>query len=296
MKSSRIYWLLAAHACLAWLATAAAAFALPTDVGVFAASTLFAAHVFLCGLIVGLLLSDSPGPIRHQQSRPLRRFALGLMALWAPVAFVLGDFGEAIGIVVVGGCMIWVVIGLIAVVVAISLAVFDLCLTDELDGDARMIAAETRQFSLRQLIGMTTLVAVACAAFKLWSPSTSLADLWREVAVLGGIFMLTAALWLVTIAVPLVAVLATNHPWRNSLLAIAVAEVMAIGAGLAFRTRGSTHLDLTLAIIVTSYLNLVMASLGVLRSCGLRLTRHRTAYELAVRPPGKLVSADQRPS
>jgi hypothetical protein len=263
----------------------------------FAALLLFASQIILAGLIVGLLLSDLPGPARHSQTRSLRRLAIGLVAIYAPVALIVALDDDAVEVFVLASYGIFVTVGLIAVVVGISLSAFGLCLSDEPLGDGSAAPLRNRQFSLRQLIALVTLVAVICGTVKLSNESTGvLGALAAAISLFAAILLILGGLWLVLVAIPLGVVLITCHPWRNAAISAAAVATISFLVGMLIRFPSSIHVPALFAFAISGHLILVMASLGVLRSCGLRLTRHRTAYELAVRPPDKLVSADQRPS
>lgn len=276
VPASRIKCLLAAHCGLAWFTTGAIVFADYPFVSALVGATLalFCSQVVVSGLVAGLLLSGPPAATHDRHKRPLTWLCLGLPSLWAPVALLMVRSGEIVGpfmAALYGLCM---AIGLFALVVAVTLAAFKLQLTDEPNDEPP--SPRKFQFSLRQLIALTTFIAVACALPKLAAASKGyISVLAGTLLVLSGIALGVAAIWSLTIGIPLGAVLFARHPCRAALVGLVTAEIIVTGACFALNEPGWVIFAPSLLLLTGGYLITVMASLGVLRSCGLRLVPRR---------------------
>jgi hypothetical protein len=280
--ATRIVCLWLFHCLLTWGTMAATAILNGPPALMLAMLTLAFTHVALTGLIAGLLLSDSPGPVRHGHSHTLKRLGLGLSAIWAPVVLVIGIHSNLVVTFAVAACSGLLVTGFIAIVVGLLLAAFNLCLTDEPMAEMGGLSHTRRQFSLRYLIGFTTLVALACGMVK-WADRASGAlaalaiILWPFI----GIALILCAVRLLAVVAPLGASFLIRWPWPIALMSIAAALIATLTAEYVRVSPTSLHKAPQLALAIAIHFPLLIGSLGVLRSCGLRLTRYRTQYELS---------------
>jgi hypothetical protein len=190
--------------------------------------------------------------------------------LWLPVALFAsaldGSPMPIFGALIISG----LVVGFVSTATSSTLRAFSL----RLGRDSDEAAAPVVQFSLRQLIGLTTLVAAICGVPRLLAgldQSTPMRGLLVMFSIMFGFVVGMGGLWLFTIGVPLFTVFIARRPWLMAVAVLVVIEAIAIGALFALGAR-RTEIQLFPALIGAHQL-LVMASLGVLRSCGLRLVR-----------------------
>jgi hypothetical protein len=233
---------------------------------------LTSSQIVVAGIVAGLL-SDPPHPERHSLSRPLTRLCLGLSSVSIPViVFVSIREGDLTFLVsyVIGT---WTAAGFCAIVTAVTLTAFNRCPTDE-PVTAEPPANGRIQFSLRQLIGLTTLVALACATPRWLADQDSLmgALAWLYVIILG----MTAAFGtggLLLVGIPLTVFLG-RHPWRNAALGLILAmAIVNAPVVVLVSTESWRWFPWQLPVAAGVHLSLVIASLGVLRGCGLRLVQ-----------------------
>jgi hypothetical protein len=293
--ASRILWLLAAHCGLAWMMAAAAAAASATAADSFvsiafaSASLVLTSSQIVVGGIVAGLLSDPSRSERHALSRALTWLFIGLPSISLPIVFLLSLAG--------GGDLVfflsylfgsWMAVGCCAVVTALTLAAFNLCPTDEPIIE-KQSAPRRIQFSLRQLIGLTTLIAVACAVPHWLANRDSLLGALAVVyLVVLGVVSVIGGLWLLTVGIPVGAILTGRHPWRNAVLGIGFAGSIVCIAMLVLIPQDWASVPWWLLILVGGHLVVTMSSLAVLRSCGLRLVRCIPDETL----PARVVNAD----
>jgi hypothetical protein len=280
--ATRFVFLWLFHCLLTWGTTTAMAVLNGPPALMLAMLTLALTHVALIGLIAGLLLADSPGPVRHGHSQTLKRLGLGLSAIWAPVVLVIGIQSNLIVTFFIAASGVLIATGFIAIVVGVTLAAFNLCLTDEPMADMGADSHIQRQFSLRYLIGFTTLVALACGMVK-WADRASgaLAALAILLWPFLGIALIMCAVRLLTVVAPVGAGFVIRWPWPIVLISIAAGLIATLTAEYARVSSTSLHKAPQLALAIAIHFPLLIGSLATLRSCGLRLTEYRIQYELA---------------
>ena len=241
------------------------------DLHALFAGLLFVSQLILSGTVLGLARSYL-WPSRSRVRELLARTWIGLFCLWLPISLFASAFGGSpeplFGSLLVTG----LVVAFVSAATSGTLRAFSLRLGDESDDAA---STPVVQFSLRQLIGLTTLVAAICGVPRL------LAELDRDTPMGGLVVMLfvmfafvvaLGGLWLLTIGVPLFTVFIARRPWVTTVAAFVVIESIALSALFALGARRPNDYVL-LPVIIGGHQFLVMASLGVLSGCGVRLVR-----------------------
>jgi hypothetical protein len=263
--------LLLAHAALSYATLSAAVGGLlygqgdtflPIAVGVFTS------QLTLSGALYGLNRSYLRAT-RHGLRPSLGFFSLGLACIWLPIVVLSFIFGELM-LVLMFGVFVW----LVAASTYGTLRGLSLRISDEPIGAAQ---SPPFQFSMKQLVLAMTFVAVICALPRLWSyvpPQPVVRFVLGSALVLYSAVVGMIVFWLLTVGVPIFAVMIPRRPWPISLLALTVGVLLAAGGAFLAGARSLEELAIVPAG-VGGHLTLVMASLGVLRGCGLRLVRHK---------------------
>ena len=276
---ARINSLLVAHNLLAYGSVAILLFSDRVNdwVAVFV-GLLFVSDVSLSGTIAGLARSYRGSP-RSRMPEALTRTWMGLFFLWLPIAFIaslwVGNpkpfFGSAF--------MIGLILGMVSLTTTSTLRTFGLRLSD----DSAAAATSPIQFSMRHLFALTTLVAAICGAVRLLmdidqGKGNPLGGLAVVLMILFCLLVALGGVWLLTIGVPLFTVFVVRRPWRASVGAVVIVQAATLGVLflLGPRRPGDSSKYLTYSALIGGHQLLVMASLGVLRSCGVKLVRRNS--------------------
>jgi hypothetical protein len=284
--SARVNLLLVAHGLLAYGSVAAVLISSGNMSGRLAlfAVLLFVSQLSLSGSILGLAESDV-WPSRSRGRKPLARAWMGVCCLWLPFTLFLSALHGSPMPLFAALILSGLVVVFVSVVTTSTLRAFSLRLGDDSDDDA---STPLVQFSLRQLIGLTTLVAAICGVPRLLAEldeSTPMGGLLVMLSIVFGFVLAMGGLWLLTVGVPLFTVFIARRPWVTTVAAFVVIESIALGAVFALGAR-RTDDYLLLPAMIGGHQFLVMASLGVLRSCGVRLVR-RTPRDADARRSAK---------
>ena len=156
------------------------------------------------------------------------------------------------------------------------------------------------QFSIRHLFALTTLVAAICGVPRLlweFDQDNPLGGLAVVVMILFCFLVALAGVWLLTIGVPLFTVFVVRRPWRASVVAVVIVQAVTLGVLflLGPRRPDDSLMYLTYSALIGGHQLLVMASLGVLRSCGVKLVRRKPGDADIVPPDFAAWPFDNRP-